>query len=251
MDPEIVIQPATNQVEHLLGEIRQCVERGERVLVTTLTKRMAEDLTEYYRELGVKVRYMHSDIDTIERTQIIRDLRLGKFDVLVGINLLREGLDLPEVALVAVLDADKEGFLRSRTALIQTSGRAARHVDGRVICYADTLTRSLKETIDETGRRREIQRAYNLEHGITPASIKKEIHNILDTVYEADYAAIPAPMVAEGEAEYLSPKELKRRTDRLRKQMLDAAANLDFEKAAKRRDELFDLEKRYLETSGA
>jgi excinuclease ABC subunit B len=251
MDPEIVVRPAANQVEDLLNEIREHTARNERTLVTTLTKRMAEDLTEYYRELGVKVRYMHSDIDTIERTEIVRDLRLGKFDVLIGINLLREGLDLPEVSLVAVLDADKEGFLRSRTSLIQTAGRAARNVAGRAICYADALTGSLRAAIDETGRRREIQRAYNEAHGITPASIKKEIHNILDTVYEADYAAIPAPMVAEGETEYLSPREIKRRIDRLRKEMLDAAAKLDFEKAARLRDELFDLEKRYLETAGA
>ena len=249
MDPVIVVKPATDQVEDLLGEIRERTAVGERVLVTTLTKRMAEDLSEYYRELGVKVKYMHSDIDTIERTEIIRDLRLGKFDVLVGINLLREGLDLPEVSLVAVLDADKEGFLRSRTSLIQTAGRAARNVEGKVILYGDKVTRSMQEAIEETGRRREIQRDFNEANGITPTSIKKEIHNILDTVYEADYAAVPMPMAAEDGVEYLSPKEVKRRIERLRKEMLAAAAALDFEKAAKLRDDLFDLEKRYLETA--
>ena len=219
--------------------------------MTTLTKRMSEDLSEYYRDLGVKVKYMHSDIDTIERTEIIRDLRLGKFDVLVGINLLREGLDLPEVSLVAVLDADKEGFLRSRTSLIQTAGRAARNVAGRVILYGDRVTDSLRAAIDETTRRREIQKEYNREHGITPASIKKKIANILDTVYEADYAELPGAQVAEGEAEYLSPKEYKRRTALLRKQMQESAVKLEFEKAAKLRDELFEIERRFLASSVA
>jgi excinuclease ABC subunit B len=249
MDPEIVVKPAENQVDDLLGEIRDRTSRGERVLVTTLTKRMSEDLSEYYRDLGVKVKYMHSDIDTIERTEIIRDLRLGKFDVLIGINLLREGLDLPEVSLVAVLDADKEGFLRSRTSLIQTAGRAARNIEGKVIFYADKITDSMKFTMDETTRRRAIQRQYNEDHGITPTSIKKDIRDILDTVYEADYAAIPNPLAAEGEAEYLTPKEIKRRTDKLRKQMMDAASKLDFETAAKLRDELLQLQKRYIDTA--
>ena len=250
MDPEIIVKPAENQVEDLLGEIREVAARGERVLVTTLTKRMAEDLTEYYRELGVKVRYMHSDIDTIERTEIIRDLRLGKFEVLVGINLLREGLDLPEVSLVAVLDADKEGFLRSRTSLIQTAGRAARNVGGRVILYGDTVTRSMQEAIDETSRRRQIQHEFNEAHGITPQTIQKGIYNILDTVYEADYAPIPAAGPGEGGEEMLSPKEFKRRIAKLKKQMLEAATRLEFERAAQLRDELFDLEKRYIETAG-
>ena len=249
MDPEIEVRPATDQVEDLLGEIRDRATKGERVLVTTLTKRMSEDLSEYYRELGVKVKYMHSDIDTIERTEIIRDLRLGKFDVLVGINLLREGLDLPEVSLVAVLDADKEGFLRSRTSLIQTAGRAARNINGRVIMYGDTVTRSMREAIDETTRRRELQREYNVAHGITPVGIKKEIHNILDTVYEGDYYTIEVPMAAEEMSEYLSAKEIKRRMDSLRKRMQEAAAKLEFEEAARLRDELFQLEKRFLETS--
>lgn len=246
-DPEIEVRPATDQVDDLLGEIQLEVERGNRVLVTTLTKRMAEDLTEYYRELGVRVKYMHSDIDALERTQIIRDLRKGEFDVLVGINLLREGLDLPEVALVGVLDADKEGFLRSRTSLIQTSGRAARNIDGRVIFYGDSVTRSMKAAIEETERRRVIQHEYNVEHNITPASIKKDIKDILDTVYEADYVTVS---VNEFETEYgqpLSPKEFRRKLEKLRKDMVAAANKMEFEKAAKLRDELFDLEKRQLE----
>jgi excinuclease ABC subunit B len=264
MDPAIEVRPAGNQVEDLLGEIREEATAGRRVLITTLTKRMAEDLSEYYLDLGVKCRYMHSDIDTIQRTEIIRDLRLGKFDALIGINLLREGLDLPEVALVAVLDADKEGFLRSRTALIQTAGRAARNLDGRVIFYGDKVTDSMRATIEETGRRRERQAAYNAEHGITPASIKKEIHNILDTVYEADYAPVPhvgasaepggmdgagADAVAEAPADYAaSPRDLKRRIEVIRKQMREAAAKLEFEKAAELRDKMLTLEKKLFET---
>ncbi|MCH8332555.1 excinuclease ABC subunit UvrB [Candidatus Sumerlaeota bacterium] len=249
MDPAIEVRKATDQVDDLLGEVRSEAERGNRTLITTLTKRMAEDLTEYYRELGVKVRYMHSDIDTLERAEIIRELRLGVFDVLIGINLLREGLDLPEVALVAILDADKEGFLRSRTSLIQTSGRAARNIDGRVIFYADKMTNSMSATIEETERRREIQKAYNEEHGITPASIKKEVKRILDTVYEADYVTVE---VGEDVAEYgqvLSPKEYKRRSAKMRKKMLAAANNLEFEKAAKLRDELLVLERRMIDSA--
>ncbi len=250
MDPEILVRPAENQVEDLLAEIRLRAERNERVLVTTLTKRMAEDLSEYYRELGVKVKYMHSDIDTIERTEIIRDLRLGKFDVLIGINLLREGLDLPEVSLVAVLDADKEGFLRSRTSLIQTAGRAARHVAGQVILYADTVTASMAAAIEETTRRRQLQLQFNADHGITPQSIRKQIHNILDTVYESDYHTVDvADAAAEAPAEYLSPREYKRKIERLRKQMKDAAGKLEFERAAQLRDEILRLEKQYLETA--
>ena len=242
-DPPIAVRPASGQVDDLLGEIRQCVERGQRVLVTTLTKRMAEDLTEYYGDLGVKVKYLHSDIDTIERTEIIRDLRRGVFDVLIGVNLLREGLDLPEVALVAILDADKEGFLRSTVSLIQTCGRAARNVEGRVIMYADTETNSMRRAIHETDRRRQLQEEFNSAHNITPESVRKSITNILDTVYEADYVTVPK--VAEPEEKYLTdPQAFARTIKKLRREMLDAAARLDFEKAAEARDQLFALEKK-------
>src|SRR5205085_4625238 len=191
IDPPIDVRPVRGQVDDLLGEIRMRVDRRERVLVTTLTKRMAEDLTQYYQELGVRVRYLHSDIDTLERVQILRDLRRGEFDVLVGINLLREGLDLPEVSLVAILDADKEGFLRSAGALIQTSGRAARNINGRVIMYAATITRSMEAAIGETSRRRARQQTYNEEHGITPQSIVKQIDDVMSSVYERDYTTPP------------------------------------------------------------
>jgi len=243
IDPAIEVRPATGQVDDLLGEIHKCVERGQRVLVTTLTKRMAEDLSDYYSDLGLKVKYLHSDIHTIERTEIIRDLRRGVFDVLIGVNLLREGLDLPEVALVAILDADKEGFLRSTVSLIQTCGRAARNIDGRVIMYADRLTNSMGRAIEETNRRRALQEQFNRDHGITPESVKKGITNILDTVYEADYPTVP--LVAEPEEKYLAdPQSLARAIKKLRKQMLDAAAGLDFERAAAVRDQLFALEKK-------
>jgi excinuclease ABC subunit B len=245
VDPPIEVRPAGDQVDDLLGEIRERVSRSERVLVTTLTKRMAEDLAEYFRELGVKVRYMHGDIDTIERTEIVRDLRKGVFDVLIGINLIREGLDLPEVSLVAVLDADKEGFLRSRTSLIQTAGRAARNINGTVIMYGDTVTGSMQAAMDETSRRREVQQAYNEEHGITPVSISKNIVNILDTVYESDYVTVDISEVAESGSEYLTPKEFKRRSNALKKKMKEAASALEFEKAASLRDELFRLEKKF------
>ena len=251
MDPEILVRPGEEQVEDLVEQIRSVIEQGQRILVTTLTKRMAEDLTEYLGELRIRAKYMHSDIDAIERTEIIRDLRLGEFDVLVGINLLREGLDLPEVALVAVLDADKEGFLRSRTSLIQTAGRAARNLAGRVVLYGDNITGSMKEAVDETNRRRAIQKEYNETHGITPQSIRKDIKNILDTVYESDYAPLPPTEeeVAEGRAAYhMTPKEAKRRKELLRRQMLEAAGNLEFEKAAELRDRLFELEKKVLQT---
>jgi len=242
-DPPIEVRPANGQVDDLLGECRRSVEQGQRVLVTTLTKRMAEDLTEYYGDLGLKVKYLHSDVDTIERTEIIRDLRKGVFDVLIGVNLLREGLDLPEVALVAILDADKEGFLRSTVSLIQTCGRAARNIDGRVIMYADMVTDSMRRALDETSRRRALQDQFNHDHGITPESVKKAIVNILDTVYEADYPTVA--MVAEPEEKYLAdPQALAKTINKLRKEMLTAAAKLDFEKAAALRDKLFALEKK-------
>ncbi|HEX8961014.1 MAG TPA: excinuclease ABC subunit UvrB [Geobacteraceae bacterium] len=240
IDPEIEVRPASGQVDDLLHEVRETVTRGERVLVTTLTKRMAEDLTDYYRELGVRVKYLHSDIDTIQRMQIIRDLRLGEFDVLVGINLLREGLDIPEVSLVAILDADKEGFLRSARSLIQTCGRAARNVAGRVIMYADNVTGSMRECIDETSRRRAIQMEYNREHGITPQSVKKGLRTILESVEEHDYYTIP--VAAESEAEYVAVEKIPQLVKRLRKEMLAAAKALDFEKAAELRDRIKKLE---------
>jgi excinuclease ABC subunit B len=240
MDPELEVKPATHQVDDLLEEITLRAERNERVLVTTLTKRMAEDLTEYYSNLGVRVRYLHSDIGTLERMEIIRSLRLGEFDVLVGVNLLREGLDLPEVSLVAILDADKEGFLRSAQALIQTCGRAARNVNGKVLMYGDVVTHSMNITRDETERRRKIQSAYNQKHDITPASIKKEIHNVLASIYEADYVTVPT--VAEPEAEYASLKEIPQMVENLRKEMHEAAQRLEFERAAQLRDRIKQLE---------
>jgi excinuclease ABC subunit B len=236
VDPVIDVRPIRGQVDDLLAEIRAVVERRERVLVTTLTKRMAEDLAQYYQELGVRVRYLHSDIDTLERVQILRDLRLGTFDVLVGINLLREGLDLPEVSLVAVLDADKEGFLRSAGALIQTIGRAARNVNGRAILYADVVTDSMRQAMGETERRRRVQEAYNAEHGITPASIVKHIDDVLSSVYERDYVTVPkAPDERE---QYRTPADLEAAVRALETDMRAAAANLEFERAAAIRDRL-------------
>jgi len=237
VDPVIDVRPVAGQVDDLLGEIREVAGRGERVLVTTLTKRMAEDLTQYYQELGVRVRYLHSDIDTLERVQILRDLRLGVFDVLVGINLLREGLDLPEVSLVAILDADKEGFLRSAGALIQTIGRAARNIHGRAVLYADTLTDSMRRAISETDRRRRIQEAYNVEHGITPASIVKNIEDVLSSVYERDYVTVPIAPRDERE-QFRTRAELDAFITQLEGEMKDAAANLEFERAAAVRDRL-------------
>jgi excinuclease ABC subunit B len=247
MDPPIDVRPVKGQIDDLLAEIRTRAADGTRTLVTTLTKRMAEDLTTYYQELGVRVRYLHSEVETLERIQILRDLRLGQFDVLVGINLLREGLDLPEVSLVAILDADKEGFLRSAGSLIQTSGRAARNVNGRVIMYADTVTESMRVALEETTRRREMQRAYNTEHGITPASIVKAIDDASLSVYNLDYQT---PLVKEDPEAFLSPEELESRIDQLQAQMRQAAANLDFERAATLRDTIKTLKAREMGLAG-
>jgi excinuclease ABC subunit B len=244
MDPHITVRPARDQVDDLLGELRARADRDERVLVTTLTKRMAEDLTEYYQQLGLRVRYLHSDIDTLDRVAVIRDLRLGKFDGLIGINLLREGLDIPEVSLVAILDADKEGYLRSATSLIQTAGRAARNLNGEVIMYADQVTASMADTIRETERRRELQRAYNETHGITPESIKSSIRELLQTVYERDYYTVPVEEPAVETFE--SPAALQSRILELETRMKEAAKRLDFEQAAELRDRLKALRKQQL-----
>jgi excinuclease ABC subunit B len=244
VDPEVSIRPVKGQVDDLIAEIREREKKRERVLVTTLTKRMAEDLTDYLLQIGIRVRYMHSDIDAIERMEILRDLRLGKFDVLVGINLLREGLDLPEVSLVAILDADKEGFLRDARSLIQTIGRAARNVNGRAIMYADKMTRSMTACLEETSRRREIQRAYNLEHGITPVTIQKSIEELMLSTQVADAReSIPARMakVAEPKARYADEVNLEEWAKILEQQMRDASARLDFERAALLRDELLEI----------
>ena len=247
VDPRVEVRPAENQVDDLLEEIRRRIAAGERVLVTTLTKKMAEDLTDYYREVGIEVRYLHSDIQTLERVEIIRDLRQGVFDVLVGINLLREGLDLPEVSLVAILDADKEGFLRSTRSLIQTMGRAARNVNGTVILYADGITESMRAAISETERRRAVQQRYNEEHGIVPRSITKAIDDPLVRMAEADYG--PLPEVAEKPAAY-RPGDVRREIQRLRKEMRAAAERLDFERAAQLRDQALELEREELGVHG-
>jgi len=249
MDPEVEVHPVKGQIDHLLEQCRQRVEHRERVLVTTLTKRMAEDLTEYFTEVGVRVRYLHSDIETLERIKILRDLRRGEFDVLVGINLLREGLDLPEVSLVAILDADKEGFLRSGGSLIQTVGRAARNVNGKAIMYADKMTDSMRLALNETDRRRRIQEAYNVEHGITPASIIKSIDEVMTSVYERDYVTVEGP---GSEAEtFRTHGELEAFLTQLQTQMKAAAANLEFEKAAALRDRIKQLRTRELGLAGS
>jgi excinuclease ABC subunit B len=241
VDPEIEIRPTKSQVDNLLGEIRTRVETGERVLVTTLTKRMAEDLAQYLEELGIKVHYLHSEIDTLERIGILRDFRLGVFDVVVGINLLREGLDLPEVSLVAILDADKEGFLRSTTALIQTIGRAARHINGRVLMYADRITDSMRLAIEETNRRRSKQVKYNQEHNITPVSIHKAIRDLTDQMSPRAVAEARGEYKGKKRSDVTSAQELKKVIVDLEKQMRIAAQNLEFEKAAAIRDEMYEL----------
>ncbi|MBI2061072.1 MAG: excinuclease ABC subunit UvrB [Nitrospirae bacterium] len=247
VDPALEVLPASHQVDHLIGEIRKHTAQGDRVLITTLTKRMAEELTEYLRNIGIRVRYLHSDVETLERMDLIRDLRKGEYDVLIGINLLREGLDIPEVSLVAILDADKEGFLRSGRSLIQTVGRAARHVRGTALLYADRQTDSIKKTLDETGRRRNIQLAYNQEHGITPESVRKNIRDIRDSVWEQDYYTIPTEKeilpVAEKRSYYGNPDKLGKAIEELRKQMREAAGRLQFEKAAEIRDKVKELQK--------
>ncbi len=244
-DPPVEIRPADDQIDDLLGEIRERAERSERVLVTTLTKRMAEDLTDYYSDVGVRVKYMHSDVETLERIELIRQLRIGSYDVLVGINLLREGLDLPEVSLVAILDADKEGFLRSESSLIQTCGRAARNVDGRVIMYANVTTGSMERALGEMSRRREKQMAYNEAHGITPRSVKKTIDDALNSVYERDYVTVD--IAAEDPEDYVATLDIEKTMKTLRKRMKESADHMDFEKAAEYRDRLMSLEKRQIE----
>ena len=243
VDPEVEVRPATTQVDDVLGEIKERIPKGQRILITTLTKRMAEDLTDFLQDNDIKVRYLHSDIDTVERVEIIRDLRAGVFDVLIGINLLREGLDIPEVALIAILDADKEGFLRSERSLIQTIGRAARNVEGKAILYADTITDSMRRAMDETARRREKQTAYNVAHNITPKSVKKEIRDIIDGVYKSDNLENEFGLVDGQDYEKMGPKELAREIKRLENEMFEHAKNLEFEKASEVRDKLASIRK--------
>jgi excinuclease ABC subunit B len=250
VDPEVVVRPVKNQIDDLIEEIRRRSARNERVLVTTLTKRMAEDLTDYLLNIGIRVRYVHSEVDALERVEILRDLRLGDFDVLVGVNLLREGLDLPEVSLVAILDADKEGFLRSEKSLIQTAGRTARNLNGMVILYADTRTGSMERMLEETGRRRAKQLEYNALHNISPRTVTKSIHEVLTATAVADVKAArdqrreraKMPKVAEAVVRYLSPEQRKDLIEELRAEMLKASRDLEFERAAELRDEIQKLE---------
>ncbi len=239
------VRPVEGQIDDLVGEVNKEVGKGNKVLVTTLTKRMAEDLTDYMREIGIRVRYLHSDIDTLERTEIIRDMRLNVFDVLVGINLLREGLDIPEISLVAILDADKEGFLRSGTSLIQTIGRAARNAEGRVIMYADMVTDSMRMAIDETARRRVIQKEYNKEHGITPQTIKKAVRELIAISRDVEKKEEPGK-----ELESMNKKELEKFAAEIQKQMKAAAAELNFEEAARLRDQMIEVKKHIQEIEG-
>jgi excinuclease ABC subunit B len=248
IDPPVEVRPAKAQVDDVIDEIRTTINNGYRTLVTVLTKKMAEDLTEYMHEQGIRVRYMHSDVDTIERIEIIRDLRLGAFDVLVGINLLREGLDIPACGLVAILDADKEGFLRSETSLIQTIGRAARNVDGRVILYADRITGSMERALAETNRRREKQIAYNEANGITPQSVKSRINDIVDSVYERDHVTISIGKGKDGKELVQAGANLAAVIKDLEREMREAATNLEFEKAARLRDEVKRLKEMELDT---
>jgi len=249
LDPQIDIRPTKGQIDDLIKEIRQVVERKERVLVTTLTKRMAEDLTDYLRDIGIKVRYMHSDVETLERMEIIRDLRLGAFDVLVGINLLREGLDLPEVSMVCILDADKEGYLRSETSLVQTIGRAARNVRGKVIMYADTMTGSMSRAIGETDRRRAKQEAYNKEHGITPATVEKAVRDIIQSqkpvVSQTDY------YFKDKDIADVPKRSIPQLVQKMRKEMREASRDLEFERAALLRDMIFELEAKISPKTGS
>ena len=243
LDPKVEVRPVEGQIDDLVSEVNKEVEKHHKVLITTLTKRMAEDLTDYMRDLGIRVKYLHSDIDTLERTQIIRDMRLDVFDVLVGINLLREGLDIPEITLVAILDADKEGFLRSETSLIQTIGRAARNSEGRVLMYADVMTDSMRMAIDETERRRALQEAYNQEHGITPKTIQKSVRDLISI----SKAVAQTESQLEKDPESMSKKELEKLIQKVEKQMKVAAADLNFEQAAQLRDKMIELKKNLAE----
>ena len=240
LDPEIDVRPIKGQIDNLISEINKVTEKKQKVLVTTLTKKMAEDLTNYLKESGIRVKYLHSDIDTLERLEIIRDLRMDVFDVLVGINLLREGLDIPEVSLVAILDADKEGFLRSETSLIQTIGRAARNSDGRVIMYADTITDSMQKAISETNRRRNIQEEYNIEHGIVPKTIVKKVHDIIKATISVEEKK---GMGLDKDPESMSKEELTKVIEKMQQEMRQAATDLQFERAAQLRDEIINLKK--------